>query len=214
MPETLLPNLQHEQAAHERGFQRIVGLDEAGRGPWAGPVVAAAAWIDPNASLEGALSGLNDSKKLSISKREAIFAAMEESPSVIFAVASASVEEIDRLNILAASFLAMQRALSTLPFQVDYALVDGNRMPDLPCPGETLVKGDARSLSIAAASIAAKVTRDKEMARLAERFPTYGWERNQGYGTKIHREALLSAGPSPHHRRSFKPVASFFVADS
>lgn len=214
MSEISGPNLHHEKSARDRGFHRVIGLDEAGRGPWAGPVVAAAAWIDPDASLEGALSGLNDSKKLSISKREAIFAAMEESPSVIFAVASASVEEIDRLNILAASFLAMRRAFSTIPFQVDYALVDGNRLPDLPCPGEALVKGDARALSIAAASIAAKVTRDREMARLAESFPAYGWERNQGYGTKIHQEALQSVGPSPHHRRSFKPVAAFFAPDT
>ena len=208
------PGFNFERRALSAGHRVVAGLDEAGRGPWAGPVVAAAAHLDPAAKESFITENLNDSKKLSKQKRETVFHAMCEDPSVQFAIAFASVEEIDRLNILAATLLAMERALLSLPIAVDYALVDGNHLPKLTCRGEALIKGDNRSLSIAAASIAAKVSRDREMARLAEAFPGYGWESNQGYGTKAHLEALTRLGPTPHHRRSFRPIAELLALKS
>ncbi|MFV0473643.1 MAG: ribonuclease HII [Pikeienuella sp.] len=179
----------------------VAGVDEVGRGPWAGPVVAAAVILDPARIPEG----LNDSKKLSAKRREALMAALEDAAEI--GLGAASVEEIDRLNILQASFLAMRRALAALPRAPGFALIDGNRvLPGLPCPAEAVVKGDGRSLSIAAASIAAKVTRDALMAELAKAHPEYGWERNAGYGVAAHRAALLAHGVTPHHRRSFRPI--------
>jgi ribonuclease HII len=193
------------------GTCRVVGIDEAGRGPWAGPVVAAAVWLDP-ARLPLELSrSLDDSKKLTAAKREDLYAAMCDLAGrggalLSLAVGEASVAEIDRLNILQATLLAMCRAVAGLGFRPDLALVDGNRAPALRCRVETVVGGDAKSLSIAAASVVAKVTRDRAMGRLAEAHPGYGWERNAGYGTAEHRAALIGLGVTPHHRRSFRPV--------
>lgn len=184
------------------GARPVCGVDEAGRGPWAGPVVAAAAILDP-ADIP---DGLNDSKKLTAKRRETLFGALTDGPALI-GVGIASVEEIDALNILEATYLAMRRAVAALPEAPALALIDGNRAPrDLPCACQTVIKGDGRSLSIAAASIVAKVTRDRIMAKLAVAHPGYGWETNQGYGAKAHQEALLRLGVTPHHRRSFKPI--------
>ena len=191
------PNLDFERGVSAP----VAGIDEVGRGPWAGPVVAAAVILDPTTIPDG----LNDSKKLTARRREALFAALQGRASI--GVGRAEVEEIDDLKILAASMLAMQRALAELPLVPAHALVDGNRAPDLPCPVTTVVKGDARSLSIAAASIIAKVTRDCWMADLSGQHPGYGWERNAGYGTAEHRAGLDLLGLTPHHRLSFRPIA-------
>jgi ribonuclease HII len=189
-----------EAAAARRGLSPICGIDEAGRGPWAGPVVAAAVILPPNAIP----SGLADSKTLSKARREALFTELNQ--VAVVGIGRAEVAEIDRLNILAATMLAMARAVADLAEAPGHALVDGNRAPDLPCGLECLVKGDGRCLSIAAASIVAKVTRDREMAALAERFPGFGWERNAGYGTAEHRAGLARLGPNEMHRRSFAPI--------
>jgi len=178
----------------------IAGVDEAGRGPWAGPVVAAAVILDPANIPEG----LDDSKKLNARRREALYAQLLVRARI--GVGQASVAEIDALNILNASLLAMARAVAAFPFTPSIALIDGNRAPQLSCPSETLIGGDARSLSIAAASIIAKVTRDAIMNHLDTEFPGYGWKTNQGYGTKAHQDALNRLGVTPHHRRSFKPI--------
>lgn len=187
----------------ERGLNhsRIAGIDEVGRGPWAGPVTAAAVILDPQAIP----IGLNDSKKLSEARRVELAQVIHSSAEV--GIGSASVEEIDAINILQATYLAMRRAVMALPKAPNYVLVDGNRMPaGMPCDGQTLVKGDTRSASIAAASIVAKVHRDALMRDLASEFPAYGWETNRGYGTQKHQVSLLSHGPTLHHRRSFKPI--------
>ena len=189
----------------DRG-RTVIGLDEAGRGPWAGPVVAAAVWLDPEAAPRALLEQLDDSKKLTARRRTALFTAIEAAAGVRWGLGQASVAEVDRLNILAASLLAMGRAAENLGLDAGYALVDGNKAPALSCPVATVVGGDAISLSIAAASIMAKVSRDRIMAGLAASHPGYGWERNAGYGTAEHRAALERLGPCPHHRRSFKPV--------
>ncbi|MXQ08078.1 ribonuclease HII [Alphaproteobacteria bacterium GH1-50] len=195
------PDFSFEQAAGARGFIRVAGVDEVGRGPLAGPVTAAAVVLDPSRIPEG----LNDSKKLTAAARARIAAALCEVADV--SIAHASVEEIDALNILRASHLAMERAVGGLSRQVDFALIDGNMIPrGLTCSAEAVIKGDGRSLSIAAASIVAKVTRDRIMEDLAQQHPGYGWERNAGYPTKAHREAILNLGITPHHRRSFKTI--------
>ncbi len=186
---------------------RVAGLDEAGRGPWAGPVVAAAVILDP----ENIPFSLNDSKKLSARKREDLFEVIRKTAHV--GVGQASVMEIDTLNILEASMLAMRRALAAIPIRADAALVDGNRDPGLGLPTKCLVKGDSRSFSIAAASIIAKVTRDKIMSDLAIDFPEYGWEQNAGYGVPKHQEALNLVGPTPHHRKSFAPIAKLILKE-
>jgi ribonuclease HII len=190
---------------------RIAGIDEAGLGPWAGPVSAAAVVLD-QANLPDALrNGLDDSKKLSPRARDALFDALHEQArlgNVDIGVGLSSVAEIEQDNILAATMTAMARAVTDLERPVDIALVDGNRAPNLTCTVQTVVKGDQRSLSIAAASIIAKVTRDWIMAELDAQHPGYGWARNAGYGTAEHRAALLQLGITPHHRRSFKPIAA------
>ncbi|MBM3648933.1 MAG: ribonuclease HII [Alphaproteobacteria bacterium] len=197
-----MPSFRHEL----RQGGRIAGIDEAGRGPLAGPVVAAAAVVDRGAG-RALLKLIDDSKKLTAQGRAAAHEAMIGSGKVQFAVAEASVEEIDRLNILQATFLAMRRALAALAEPPDLVLVDGNRLPPgLGCRAEAIVGGDAQSYSIAAASIFAKVTRDRLMARLAEEFPGYGWESNRGYGSAAHLDALERLGPTPHHRMSFAPL--------
>ncbi|MEL7258544.1 MAG: ribonuclease HII [Pseudomonadota bacterium] len=179
----------------------MAGVDEVGRGPLAGPVTAAAVILDPKHIPEG----LNDSKKLTAKRREALSKKIFRVADVC--VAHASVEEIDEINILRAAHLAMKRAVAGLGRQPCLALVDGNMIPkDLSCPGQPIIKGDGRSLSIAAASIVAKTTRDAIMWDLAQQFPGYGWETNAGYGSKSHMSALQNLGPTPHHRRSFKPV--------
>ncbi|GGW30346.1 ribonuclease HII [Gemmobacter lanyuensis] len=197
-----------ELAARARGFLRIAGVDEVGRGPLCGPVTAAAVILDPAHIPEG----IGDSKALSSAKRERLAAEIRAVAQV--AVAHASVEEIDRLNILQASHLAMERAIAQLAPPPDHALIDGNRLPrGLALSAEAVVKGDARSLSIAAASIIAKVERDRIMVDLAQQHPGYGWERNAGYPTKDHLTALLNLGVTPHHRRSFKPVHNILYQD-
>ena len=195
------PDPGFEDAARRRGFLRIAGVDEAGRGPLAGPVTAAAVVLDTTCLPEG----LNDSKKLSARRRDAIEAEIRRRAEV--SVAHASVGEIDELNILHASMLAMRRAIEGLSPAPDFVLIDGNRMPDgLTMPGQAIVKGDARSLSVAAASIIAKTGRDRIMRDLAQQFPGYGWKTNAGYPSAGHKEALRSLGVTPHHRRSFRPV--------
>ena len=186
---------------------RVAGIDEAGRGPLAGPVYAAAAVIDRTRAARKLLRMIDDSKKLTLEQREEAYEAMIASGVVQFAVAEASVEEIDRINILQATYLAMRRAVQALVEQPEVVLVDGNRAPpQLGCRAETIVGGDAHSYSSAAASIFAKVTRDRYMHALALTYPGYGWETNRGYGSQQHLEALSLLGPTPHHRRSFAPV--------
>ena len=195
------PDFSFEQRAHARGLLRVAGVDEVGRGPLAGPVTAAAVVLNP-ARIP---VGLNDSKRLTAAARSRLAEALHEVAEV--SVAHASVEEIDRLNILKASHLAMERALAGLDQPAAFALIDGNMIPDaLSCPAEAVIKGDGLCLSIAAASIVAKVTRDRIMEDLAQQHPGYGWERNAGYPTKAHREAILNLGITPHHRRSFKTI--------
>lgn len=193
----------------EREFSGVVaGIDEAGRGPWAGPVVAAAVILNPHCTP----AGLRDSKTLSEPRRRELAAALWKAARV--GVGVASVEEIDRLNILQATLLAMSRAAANLPVAPDACLVDGVWKPRLPCPAYTVVKGDAKSFSIAAASIIAKETRDRMMRELARDFPQYAWDRNKGYGVEAHREALDRFGVTPHHRRSFAPIHNMLYADS
>lgn len=186
----------------------VAGVDEAGRGPWAGPVVAAAVILDRDLTPRG----LNDSKKLSARTREALF--LELKASARIGLGQASVIEIDHLNILQASLLAMRRAIIALPLEPTHCLIDGCQSPQPGIPCTCVVKGDSRSFSIAAASIAAKVTRDRIMADLAEDYPQYGWERNAGYGVPRHREALDLVGISPHHRKSFAPIRKLLLEDS
>ena len=196
-----MPSLEMELAAGGR----VAGVDEAGRGPLAGPVVAAAVVLRPD--TPSALAAmLDDSKKLTAEQRQAAFLALRASTAEI-AVGAASVGEILRLNILHASMLAMCRAVARLAMAPDLALVDGNYPPKLGCAVRCVVGGDALCLSIAAASIVAKVVRDRAMARLATRFPGYGWDSNAGYATLLHREALLRLGPTRHHREAFGSVA-------
>lgn len=206
-----MPSFRFELRCQERGEGRVAGIDEAGRGPLAGPVFAAAAIIDRTRAARKLLRMVDDSKKLTLEQREEAFEAMIASGVVQFAVAEASVEEIDRINILQATFLAMRRALQALVEQPEIVLVDGNRAPpQLGCRAETIVDGDAHSYSIAAASIFAKVTRDRYMHALAVSFPGYGWETNRGYGSAQHLAALDRLGPTPHHRRSFAPVSRYY----
>lgn len=178
----------------------VAGIDEAGRGPWAGPVVAAAVIL----SADGVPDGIDDSKRLPRERRAELYEQIRATATV--GIGEASVEEIDVLNILEATMLAMRRAVEALETRPSHALVDGNRLPDLACPAQAIVKGDSRSLSIAAASVVAKETRDRTMRRLARTYPGYGWEHNAGYGTREHARALETLGPTPHHRRSFRPV--------
>ena len=195
------PSFRFEDELHARGFLRVAGVDEAGRGPLAGPVVAAAVILDPAVLPES----IQDSKQVSPKKRAGLFKLISQQAMV--GVGQASVEEIDAINILAASHLAMCRAIEALPETPDHVLIDGNMIPrDLSRPATPIVKGDTLSLSIAAASIVAKTRRDAIMWDLAQQCPGYGWETNQGYPTKCHKEALRNLGVTPHHRRSFKPV--------
>ena len=180
---------------------RVCGIDEVGRGPLAGAVVAAAVILDPANPVDG----LADSKKLSEKQRERLFDLICDK-ALAWSLGRAEVEEIDRLNILQASLLAMQRAVEALPMAPQHALVDGNKLPQLPCSAEAIVGGDGSEACIAAASIIAKVTRDREMVELDALYPGYGLARHKGYPTKVHLEALRTQGVSPVHRRSFGPV--------
>ena len=190
----------------------VAGIDEAGRGPWCGPVVAAAVILERHTLPDDLRHGLDDSKKLKPARRELLFAALAAHARIGVGLSEAA--EIDRVNILEATMLAMERAVTGLEVIPDVALVDGNRAPDLPCAARPVIKGDAKSLSIAAASIVAKVTRDRIMAELAQDFPGYGWERNSGYGTAEHQEALKRLGVTQHHRKSFKPIIKILGGDS
>ena len=195
------PDFFLELTAITAGHACVAGVDEVGRGPLAGPVTAAAVVLDPAHIPEG----LNDSKKLTARKREALHDLLLDVAEV--SVAHASVEEIDALNILRAAHLAMVRALESLPRKPNYALIDGNMIPRrCPIPAQAVIKGDGLSASIAAASIVAKIRRDRLMMDLAQQYPGYGWETNAGYGSKKHMDALANLGVTPHHRRSFKPV--------
>lgn len=199
------PDFSFELAAKAQGFSLICGIDEAGRGPWAGPVVAAAVILDPR----NIPSGLNDSKKLKEAQREKLFVDIMASARV--GVSIGDEARIDRDNILATTLWAMNEAVCKLSTAPNYALVDGNRAPKLSCPVQTIVSGDGRSLSIAAASIIAKVTRDRIMVALHDEFPGYGFARHKGYGTAFHQAALSEFGPCIHHRKSFAPIAKLLV---
>lgn len=184
----------------------IVGVDEAGRGPWAGPVVAGAAILNPDTLPDDLVASLDDSKKLKAEKREALLARLQDTDAIL-GVGIATAQEIDDINILQATMRAMGRAVDNLGIIPDFALIDGNRVPEgLPCAAQAVVKGDGKSLSIAAASIVAKVTRDRMMAELDRTYPGYGWAANAGYGTKAHQEGLNTLGVTPEHRKSFAPI--------
>jgi len=199
-----MPDLKFEKEMHAEGHFVVAGIDEAGRGPLAGPVVAAAV-ILPDGFAHGEL---DDSKQLSEKRRESIFAEIVENEAVASAFAVVDADEIDRINILQATYAAMRRAVRGLSRAVDAALIDGKPVPNFPIPHRGVVKGDSLSLSIAAASVIAKVQRDRLMCSYAARWPTYGFEKHKGYGTKAHKAALDAFGPTPHHRRSFRPVMS------
>ncbi|MCB1507625.1 MAG: ribonuclease HII [Hyphomicrobiaceae bacterium] len=196
------PDMRAEDALQKAGYRRIAGTDEAGRGPLCGPVVAAAVVLDPARPIDG----LADSKMLSEGDRDALFTLIAERADV--GIALSSPRRIDAMNILQASLDAMARAVAALPHAADFVLIDGNRTPQLAQPSATLVKGDQRSASIAAASIVAKVVRDRLMIRLDAAFPGYGLAGHKGYPTAAHRAALARLGPTPHHRTSFKGVCS------
>jgi ribonuclease HII len=187
-----------EQELHEQGFQYVCGVDEAGRGPLCGPVVAAACILPDGFVLEG----LNDSKKLTPKKRDLLFDLIREN-AIAYCIAEASVEEIDQLNILEADLLAMRRAIDGLSVPAEVALIDGNIARDFQIPAKAVIHGDAISPSIAAASILAKVTRDRQCEELDRQYPQYGIAKHKGYGTKAHMDALRQYGPSPIHRKQF-----------
>lgn len=187
-----------EREYFDRGYRVICGVDEAGRGPLAGPVCAAAVILPAGLVIDG----LDDSKKLSDKRRRELFPVIKES-ALAYGVAFASESEIDEINILQATFLAMERALQQLSIKPELALIDGNRLKDFGIPAESIVHGDSRSASIAAASVLAKVTRDDYMLEMAEQYPVYGFDVHKGYGTKVHSSAILDNGPCPIHRKTF-----------
>ncbi len=194
-----MPDFELEKAAAMRGFKYICGVDEAGRGPLAGPVCAAAVILPENAVIEG----LNDSKKLSEKKREALYNVIKEQ-AIAYGIAYGTLEEIEEFNILEATYLAMVRAIEALPTKADFALIDGNRIPKgIAIPCETVVKGDAKSMSVAAASVLAKVTRDRLLMEYDGKYPEYNFKKHKGYGTKEHTDLILKYGPCEIHRMSF-----------
>ena len=193
-----MPNFEYEEKLYSEGYKSICGCDEAGRGPLCGPVVAAAVILPLGIEIEG----LNDSKKLTEKKREKLFDVIKEK-AIAYAIAEASPAEIDDINILNASMLAMRRAVEALPIKADFALIDGNCSRGFDIPTETVVKGDAKSYSIAAASILAKVTRDRQCIELDRDYPEYGIAKHKGYPTKDHMNAVREHGPSPIHRKTF-----------
>ncbi|MCI5052463.1 MAG: ribonuclease HII [Simkaniaceae bacterium] len=193
---------EHESRARKNGFKNVAGVDEAGRGPLAGPVVAAACIVDGNY-----IDGINDSKKLTAERREDLFKKMTTNPSYHFGVGIVEAERIDEINILQATYEAMRLAVASLEPQPDYLLIDGNRSPQIEITTELLVKGDAKSHCIAAASVVAKHLRDQIMRSIDQEFPAYGFASHMGYGTKAHLEAIDREGPCRYHRQSFKPIA-------
>lgn len=190
--------LEFEKEALAKGYKSVCGVDEAGRGPLAGPVCAAAVILPEGVIIDG----VNDSKKLSEKKRESLFDVIREQ-ALSYSIAYATVDEIEEINILNATMLAMRRAIDGLEIKADYAMIDGNKIPPIDIDAECIVKGDAKSMSIACASILAKVSRDRLLYKYAEEYPMYGFDKHKGYGTKVHREAILKYGPSPYHRKSF-----------
>lgn len=190
--------LLYENEAYDKGYQYVCGVDEAGRGPLAGPVCAAAVILPKGLIIDG----VNDSKKLTEKKREALFDVICDS-ALAYSIAFAEVEEIEEVNILRATMNTMKRAVEGLSIKADFAYIDGNTMPPLEIKGECIVKGDAKSMSVACASILAKVSRDRLMLKYAEEYPQYFFEKHKGYGTKVHVEALKEFGPCPIHRMSF-----------
>lgn len=190
--------LEFEKEALAKGYKSVCGVDEAGRGPLAGPVCAAAVILPEGVIIDG----VNDSKKLSEKKRESLFDVIREQ-ALSYSIAYATVDEIEEINILNATMLAMRRAIDGLEINADYAMIDGNKIPPLDIDAECIVKGDAKSMSIACASILAKVSRDRLLYKYAEEYPMYGFDKHKGYGTKVHREAILKYGPCPYHRKSF-----------
>ncbi len=202
--------LEHERKLWASGIVFLAGIDEAGRGPLAGPVSAAAVMIPRELAereLDLLLKDINDSKKLTPLKREKLFHVITGAAGIHFGTGLASVTEIDKFNILQATYMAMGRAVSALPSMPEHVLVDGLPVKGLPCSSTAIVQGDTKSLLIAAASIVAKVTRDRIMDELHDKYPVYGFLKHKGYGTKQHMQALLEYGPCPEHRRSFRPVA-------
>ena len=197
-----LPNLRYERELREDGHQLIAGIDEAGRGPLAGPVSAAAVILPEKIRLPG----LNDSKKLTAKRRDELFETITTRDDILWSVVLVDAAEIDEINILRATHAAMARAYASLSVETDVALIDGLPVRDFPAPQRALVKGDSLSLSIAAASIIAKVTRDRLMIDFGREYPQYGFESHKGYGTKQHLAALKEHGPCPIHRRSFRPI--------
>lgn len=198
--EEIVPTFRFEKGLMRDGFLPVAGVDEAGRGPLAGPVVASAVILDPRRIPKG----LNDSKQLTPARREELYEEILATADV--AISSLSAVAIDRINILKASLEAMRRAVASLPKQAKFVLIDGRDVPPgLTCPGKALIKGDARSFSIAAASIVAKVTRDRMMQSAGVSFPQYGFEQHTGYATEVHREAITNHGPCAIHRMSFSP---------
>ena len=196
--EPVLLTMEKEMEIRAKGFTAVCGIDEAGRGPLAGPVVAAAVILPEDIQLPG----VNDSKKITEKKREILFDFVKEN-ALAYGIGEASETEIDEINILQATFLAMRRAVEALQIPADYALVDGNRIQGLPVPAETVIGGDGKVLSIAAASILAKVTRDRYMRDMAAQYPEYGFEKHKGYGTKAHYAAIEQYGICPLHRKTF-----------
>ena len=190
--------LEFEKEALAKGYKSVCVVDEAGRGPLAGPVCAAAVILPEGVIIDG----VNDSKKLSEKKRESLFDVIREQ-ALSYSIAYATVDEIEEINILNATMLAMRRAIDGLEIKADYAMIDGNKIPPLDIDAECIVKGDAKSMSIACASILAKVSRDRLLYKYAEEYPMYGFDKHKGYGTKVHREAILKYGPCPYHRKSF-----------
>ncbi len=190
--------LEFEKNAISKGYKAVCGVDEAGRGPLAGPVCAAAVILPEGVIIDG----VNDSKKLSEKKRDALFDVIREK-ALAYSIAYATVDEIEDINILNATMLAMRRAVEGLSVKADYAMIDGNKIPELNIDAECIVKGDAKSMSVACASILAKVSRDRLLYKYAEEYPMYGFDKHKGYGTVAHREAILKYGPCPYHRKSF-----------
>ena len=199
------PNLKEEKRLWKKGFEVVVGLDEAGRGALAGPVVAAAVSIIANCKLQ--IANLKDSKKLTSKKRKEIFKLLKKHPQIEWGIGKISERVIDKINILEATKLAMKRAIKKLKRKPDYLILDGNFKLDLPIPQKSIIKGDEKVLSCAVASIIAKVTRDKIMEKYAKKFPIYGFEKHKGYATKFHLKMLKKYGPCKIHRKSFLPLA-------
>lgn len=189
---------EYEKGLKAQGYKFIAGVDEAGRGPLAGPVYAAAVILKEDAVIDG----INDSKKLTEKKREELFDKIIEN-SIAYSIASVDEKIIDEINILNATHMAMNNAVDNLSQKADFVLIDGNSIKNMVTPHQTVVKGDAKSISIAAASILAKVARDRYITKMAEEYPQYGFEKHKGYGTKAHNDAILEYGPSPIHRKTF-----------